>query len=238
MPAAASSPAPRRPLPVGARVLLAAALAAALVGSTVLVVGQLLPGGETAKIVLAFLWLGGLGFGIGKLVKGRTDLRVATRTAVVVAAGGIGAWWALSLRDTTVDEALVPAAAPAAPAANAPAPDARPAAPAGPRLLAAGSFRSLEHASSGRAELVSLPGGGTVLQFRRLMTDSGPDLRVYLATDASASKFVDLGGLKGNRGNQRYRVPAGAARRYDTALIWCRSFSVGFAAADLKAAAA
>jgi Electron transfer DM13 len=244
--ATASAPPPRRPLPVAARILLAVGLAAALVASTILLVGQVLPGGETVKIVLAFVWLGGLGFGIGKLVKGRPDLRIATRTAVVVAAGGIGAWWALSLRDTTVDEALVQARAAQAPAAPAagpaaaakPAPAApKPAAPAGPRLLSAGAFRSLEHESSGRAEVVRLSGGASVLQFRDLATDPGPDLRVYLATDESASKHLDLGGLKANNGNQRYSIPAGASTgKYDVALIWCRSFSVGFAAADLEPA--
>ena len=242
--ASAPAAAPQRPLSVPLRVVLALVLAAALVGSTILVVGQILPGGETVKIILAFTWLAGLGFGIGKLVKGRPDLRIATRAAVVIAAGGIGAWWLLSLQDTTVNEKLVqaPAAATPAPAASAPAPapaKADPVAPpsSGPTLVSSGSVRGLEHTSSGRAEIVKLSSGATVLQLRDLKTDPGPDLRVYLATDESAAKFVDLGVLKGNQGNQSYTVPAGTSTsRYDTVLVWCRSFSVGFAAADLSKA--
>lgn len=65
---------------------------------------------------------------------------------------------------------------------------------------------------------------------------SGPDLKVYLATAADGSEFVNLGGLKGNSGNQTYEVPAGTdTQKYDTVLIWCRALSVGFAAAPLKA---
>ena len=252
--ASAPAAAPQRPLSVPLRVVLALVLAAALVGSTILVVGQILPGGETVKIILAFTWLAGLGFGIGKLVKARPDLRIATRAAVVIAAGGIGAWWLLSLRDTTVNEKLVQAPAAAAPAAAASAPGAAtPAAaaaapapakadpvappPSGPTLVSSGSVRGLEHTSSGKAEIIKLSSGATVLQLRDLKTDPGPDLRVYLATDESAAKFVDLGVLKGNQGNQRYTVPAGTSTsRYDTVLVWCRSFSVGFAAADLTKA--
>lgn len=240
--ASAPAPAPHRPLSVPLRVVLALVLAAALVGSTILVVGQILPGGETVKIILAFTWLAGLGFGIGKLVKGRPDLRIATRAAVVIAAGGIGAWWLLSLQGTTVNENLVqtPAASAPAPAAATPAPaKADPVAPppSGPTLVSSGSVRGLEHTSSGKAEIVKLSSGATVLQFRDLKTDPGPDLRVYLATDESAATFVDLGVLKGNQGNQSYTVPAGTSTsRYDTVLVWCRSFSVGFAAADLTQA--
>jgi hypothetical protein len=46
--------------------------------------------------------------------------------------------------------------------------------------------------------------------------------------------FVDLGGLKGNKGNQQYEISADVdLRRYSTAVIWCRAFSVLFALAPL-----
>ena len=47
--------------------------------------------------------------------------------------------------------------------------------------------------------------------------------------------FVNLGRLKGNVGDQNYKIPEGTdLSKYDTALIWCQAFSVLFGSADLK----
>jgi hypothetical protein len=63
-------------------------------------------------------------------------------------------------------------------------------------------------------------------------------LYVYLATDKSASDFVDLGVLKANIGNQNYEIPEGTdLAKYKTVVIWCKAFSVLFGSADLRAAA-
>jgi hypothetical protein len=67
---------------------------------------------------------------------------------------------------------------------------------------------------------------------------NGPDLRVYLVPGdgKDTGDRIDLGGLKGNIGNQQYDVPAGAnTAKYRTVVIWCRSFSVAFARATLSA---
>jgi len=46
--------------------------------------------------------------------------------------------------------------------------------------------------------------------------------------------FIDLGPLKGNRGNQNYAVPAGTdLSKFKSAVIWCRRFLVGFGVAPL-----
>jgi electron transfer DM13 len=46
--------------------------------------------------------------------------------------------------------------------------------------------------------------------------------------------YVDLGALKGNRGDQNYRVPAGTdIARFHSVVIWCRRFTVGFGVAPL-----
>ena len=69
--------------------------------------------------------------------------------------------------------------------------------------------------------------------------DNGPDLRVYLVagparSEGEVDEFVDLGALKGNRGDQQYEIPDGVdVGRYATAVIWCRAFSVLFARAPL-----
>ena len=216
--------APSRSWPV--RALLGLALAVGLIVSTILLVGQVLPGSERVKIALAFVWLGGVGFAIGKAVKERPDLRVITRTAIAVAAVAIGGWYLLSLRGNDVQEELVSVAA---------ASERESTSPGGPALVASGSFGALDHPGEGAAEVISQEGRLT-LQLRDFETDAGPDLKVYLATGTDGSEFVDLGGLKGNSGNQTYEVPAGTdTQKYDTVLIWCRAFSVGFTAAPLKA---
>lgn len=148
--------------------------------------------------------------------------------------------------DQTVDEAavtLVPAAtsAPAAaaetPAPAAPTPAPTPAAPvpAAPMTVASGSFRGLEHPTSGTAILQRLPDGAHVLRLEDFRTSNGPDVRVYLsATTDYDADFVELGKLKGNIGNQNYDVPAGTdVGRFKYAVIWCKRFSAGFGVATL-----
>jgi Electron transfer DM13 len=111
----------------------------------------------------------------------------------------------------------------------------------GPAVLAEGHFRSLEHESSGRALVLRLPDGRQFLRLEDLDTSDGPDLRVYLSAAAATSghtefgrEFVDLGALKGNQGDQNYEIPAGVnIDRFESAVVWCRRFAVGFAAAPI-----
>jgi hypothetical protein len=100
-----------------------------------------------------------------------------------------------------------------------------------------GTFSSLSKDTSGRAIVSELSDGSRVLRLEDFETSNGPDVRVYLSAgeDGSYGKdFVDLGGLKGNVGNQNYAIPSGTdLDRYDTAVIWCRRFTVAFGAAEL-----
>jgi hypothetical protein len=63
---------------------------------------------------------------------------------------------------------------------------------------------------------------------------------VYLIAggDAQAESpddFKNLGGLKGNKGDQQYTIPKGVdIEKYGTVLIWCRAFSVAFGTAPLQ----
>jgi hypothetical protein len=116
-----------------------------------------------------------------------------------------------------------------------------PTTPTGPVTLADGDFESIDHDTSGKALVVDTGDGTRVLRLEDLSTDNGPDVFVYLsAAPVSAGEkaldddFVDLGGLKGNLGNQNYEVPDDVdLDRYKTVVIWCRRFSSGFGAADL-----
>ncbi len=86
----------------------------------------------------------------------------------------------------------------------------------------------------GKALLVNT-GESQVLRFENFKTTNGPDLKIYLATDTSASEYVDLGAIKANEGNINYEIPQGTdVGKYKYALVWCRAFSVLFSYAELK----
>jgi hypothetical protein len=89
------------------------------------------------------------------------------------------------------------------------------------------------HNAEGVARVIHLD-GSDVLRLEDLRVTNGPDLYVYLATDKQASDFVDLGRLKANNGSQNYDIPEGTdLSKYDTVLVWCKSFSVLFGSAEL-----
>jgi Electron transfer DM13 len=91
------------------------------------------------------------------------------------------------------------------------------------------------HNAEGMAKVIRLDDASMILRLENFKATNGPDLYVYLATDKSASDFVDLGRLKGNIGNQNYEIPEGTDfSRYDTVLIWCKAFSVLFGSAELE----
>lgn len=112
--------------------------------------------------------------------------------------------------------------------------------PSGPVALE-GDFIGLGHDAEGKA-LVLEAEGKSFLRFEDFEVSNGPDLRVYLSSAPAANDsdhdrdFVDLGDLKANMGNQNYEIPDGTdLEKYKTAVVWCRRFSVGFAAADMGA---
>ncbi|WP_415948410.1 DM13 domain-containing protein [Streptomyces sp. KLOTTS4A1] len=123
-----------------------------------------------------------------------------------------------------------------------------PAADAGPKTLVQGSFISHEHATSGTVQVLELADGSRVLRLTDLDTSNGPDLKVWL-TDAPVKegkagwhvfddgKYVSLGKLKGNKGDQNYTLPAEVnLDDFGSVSIWCDRFDVSFGAAELRAA--
>ena len=90
------------------------------------------------------------------------------------------------------------------------------------------------HKAEGVAKVIDLTDGRTFLRLENLKTTNGPDLYVYLSTGNDASDIVNLGRLKGNIGNQNYEIPIGTdLSKYNTVLIWCKSFSTLFGSAQL-----
>lgn len=91
------------------------------------------------------------------------------------------------------------------------------------------------HNAEGLAKVIRLDDASMFLRLENFKATNGPDLYVYLATDNSASDFVNLGRLKGNIGNQNYDIPEGTDfSKYHTVLIWCQAFSVLFGSAELE----
>jgi hypothetical protein len=135
--------------------------------------------------------------------------------------------------DDTVDERLP--AAPPGPMATMREVETAPAL----RTLSSASFLSHEHATEGRARVIELRDGRRFVRFEDFRTSNGPLLRVYLSTTAPDGRgspfderFVDLGALKGNIGDQNYAIPRGTdLRAYRSVVVWCKRFSVPFAAA-------
>jgi len=105
------------------------------------------------------------------------------------------------------------------------------------RNMLSGKFIGINdgiHNAEGVVKVIALDDGTSVLRLENFKATNGPDLYVYLATDKSSSDIVNLGRLKGNIGNQNYAIPAGTnLTKYNTALIWCKAFSVLFGSAQL-----
>ncbi|WP_326646308.1 DM13 domain-containing protein [Streptosporangium sp. NBC_01755] len=118
-------------------------------------------------------------------------------------------------------------------------------APREPKSLAKGTFISHEHETRGEVRVLELPDGSRVLRIEDLNTSDGPDLRVRLSDqpvkegragwfNLDDGKHLELGELKGNRGNANYAIPAGAdLDGLKTVTIWCKRFGVSFGAAAL-----
>jgi hypothetical protein len=197
----------------------------------------------------------------GRRARGRRLAALGVLGGVLLAVGLVVFQpWKLVV-DDVVDEALPDAApvaaspsapgasaspepgAPGASSATSTAPSATP--PPATRTVATGTFISHEHETAGTVRLLVLADGRRVLRLEGLDTSNGPDLKVWI-TDQKVvdgpsgwpvfddGRYVDLGSLKGNKGNQNYAIPADA--RLDglrSVSIWCDRFNVSFGAAEL-----
>jgi Electron transfer DM13 len=147
----------------------------------------------------------------------KTGLLVALGGLVIGVIVGVLVWFQPQklFIDHRVDEVLPATRAPPATAKGSGQAGlaSTPPAPRAPVTLAAGAFRSLGHATSGRAAVLDLGDGRRFLRLDNLRTSNGPDLFVYLSVtptggqrDTFDDNFVSLGRLKGNLGNQNYEI--------------------------------
>ncbi len=99
------------------------------------------------------------------------------------------------------------------------------------------------HKGSGEATIYRSPDGSHLLRLENLSVTNGPDLHVILtphegpdsSRDVKAPGYVDLGKLKGNKGDQNYPIPADVnVNSQMSVVIYCKPFSVIFSVAMLE----
>jgi hypothetical protein len=236
---------PSRPSPVAQA--MAGLTMVAMLAAGVFVLGRL-AGSDLVAMALVGGWFASALLAVVAVARRRRALRLPLLGGWLLAAAAAAVVLGLPmLTDRQVDEQVVtgiPAGSAADDHRGDPAQqgagEQQPA--AGNQEQARGRFVNLAHPGSGNAALVRLADGSRRLTLTDFATDRGPDLRVYLATEDPAQggeigEFVDLGALKGNRGDQQYLLPDDLdTTRYSTVVIWCRAFAVGFTSAALQPA--
>ena len=211
--------------------LLAAPAVAATVLAGVWVAGGVISDDFRASMALTAAWFAVSGVACALVARRRRALRIPVMAAYIVTAGAVGAYLgATTLRDDVVHERVITAGPPTAALDAAPEP--------GPVEVARGRFRSHEHATAGAARVIRDTDGRRYLTLTSFSTSPGPDLRVRLVPsgsfDGGIDGAVDLGALKGNRGNQQYAIPRGVDVSDRAVVIWCRAFSAPFGSAELR----
>ncbi|MGD2050619.1 MAG: DM13 domain-containing protein [Chloroflexota bacterium] len=109
-------------------------------------------------------------------------------------------------------------------------------------IVGQGQFVGVDdfHQGSGRATIFQ-QGEQRVVRFEDFSVTNGPDLHVILTKHPSPTKYsevgddyIDLGPLKGNMGNQNYKIPADVdLSAYQGVVIYCVPFHAVFATAAL-----
>lgn len=151
---------------------------------------------------------------------------------IVIAAGAIG--WALFRPDTLFVDKSVNESFPGA--VQAASDNSQPVA------ISQGNFHSGAHKTEGTAAIYRLADGKRTLRLTHFETSNGPAVHVYLVAAGDAKDnatvknagFIDLGPIKGNKGDQNYELPATAdTDKYRAVTIWCARFGVNFGTAPL-----
>lgn len=108
------------------------------------------------------------------------------------------------------------------------------------QAISEGQFQSGVHETKGTATIYQLADGKRILRLTNFTTSNGPDVRVVLVPtnqlkdneDVKNYKYVELGKLKGNKGDQNYEIPEGIdVSTYGAVSVWCKRFNENFGAA-------
>ncbi len=96
-----------------------------------------------------------------------------------------------------------------------------------------GEFVGLGHEAKGKAEIISV-GKIAFLRFENFEITNGPDLHVYMTSDGDVTSGIDLGKLKGSKGDQNYALNGVDIKTYHVVVIYSQPFHVYFAEAKLS----
>src|SRR5262249_50015852 len=154
-----------------------------------------------------------------------------TKLAILVAAiAALGAWYVFRperlVVNRRVDEAM--------PAEQGGSPG---------QPLESRRCHSLLDPTEGTVTIYRMGDGTLVLRLTNFSTSNGPDVHVYMVADDDAKDvatvqkagFIDLGVIKGNIGDQNYKLGSDLdLGKYRAVSIWCKRFSVNFGAAALR----
>ena len=101
-------------------------------------------------------------------------------------------------------------------------------------VISQGSFAGAAHTVTGAVKLSKDAAGKKSLVFENFNTQSGPDLRIWMAEDVSGKVYSEITSTVKN-GTYSLDVPADVDTAKKTfVLVWCKQYVVLFGSAMLK----
>ena len=90
------------------------------------------------------------------------------------------------------------------------------------------------HPASGSVRVIEKT-NETIVRYEDFETINGPNLHVYLSKDTEGKDFIDIGAIKGTKGNINYTITKDIdLSEYRYVMYWCVPFAVLFNYADLQ----
>jgi hypothetical protein len=102
-------------------------------------------------------------------------------------------------------------------------------------IIKTGTFSTNAKTTSGTIKVIQGANNAKSLVFENFSSGNGPDVRVWLSPNTSASTYVEIGALKATSGNFSYELPASVdLTTNNKVLIWCKDVRLLFGHASLQ----